>query len=91
MKNLLKSWLIWALMSAGFAPLTAIFAQIVVENVNSDFTTFIRTVVVLLAAGTTVYITGNWQEPSLVSTRSWLFLVLSGLALARPGSAIFGR
>lgn len=42
--------------------------------------TFIRTIFILLAAGTMVYITGNWQEPSSVSTRSWLFLVLSGLA-----------
>lgn len=67
-------------MSAGFAALTAIFAKIGVENVNSDFATFIRTIVILLAAGAMVYITGNWQEPSSVSTKSWLFLVFSGLA-----------
>ena len=80
MKIFLTSWPFWALLSAGFAALTAIFAKIGVENVNSDFATFIRTIVILLAAGAMVYITGNWQEPSTVSTRSWLFLVLSGFA-----------
>lgn len=80
MKSLLTSWPIWALLSAGFAALTAIFAKVGIENVNSDFATFIRTIVILLAAGMMVYITGNWQEPSSVSTKSWLFLVLSGLA-----------
>ncbi|CUX72040.1 MULTISPECIES: EamA family transporter [Agrobacterium] len=74
------SWPFWALLSAGFAALTAIFAKIGVENVNSDFATFIRTIVILLAAGRMVYSTGNWQQPSSVSTRSWLFLVLSGFA-----------
>lgn len=80
MKSLLTSWPIWALLSAGFAALTAIFAKVGIENVNSDFATFIRTIVILLAAGMMVYITGSWQEPSSVSTKSWLFLVLSGLA-----------
>lgn len=80
MKTFLTSWPFWALLSAGFAALTAIFAKVGVENVNSDFTTFFRTIVILLAAGLMLYITGNWQEPSSVSPRSWLFLVLSGLA-----------
>ena len=80
MKNLLGSWVFWALLSAGFAALTAIFAKIGIENVNSDFATFIRTIVILLAAGLIVFATGNWQQPSSVSGKTWSFLVLSGLA-----------
>ncbi|KRA05998.1 EamA family transporter [Agrobacterium cavarae] len=80
MKNLFLSWQVWALLSAAFAALTAIFAKIGIENVNSDFATFIRTIVILLAAGLMVYVTGNWQSPATITPRTWLFLVLSGLA-----------
>ncbi|KAA0072754.1 EamA family transporter [Tardiphaga sp. P9-11] len=80
MKNVMLSWPFWALLSAAFAALTAIFAKIGIENVNSDFATFIRTVVILFAAGMMVYVTGNWQSPSAVSPKTWFFLVLSGLA-----------
>ena len=80
MKNLTLSWPFWAVLSAAFAALTAIFAKIGIENVNSDFATFVRTIVILLAAGLMVYVTGNWQPPSSVSNKTWLFLVLSGFA-----------
>jgi len=80
MKNVMLSWPFWALLSAGFAALTAIFAKVGIENVNSDFATFIRTIVILFAAGMMVYVTGNWQSPSEVSPKTWLFLVLSGFA-----------
>ena len=50
MKNLLQHWGFWAVFSAGFAALTAIFAKVGIENVNSDFATFIRTGVILLVA-----------------------------------------
>lgn len=80
MKNLLLSWPLWALLSAAFAALTAVFAKIGVENVNSDFATFVRTIVILFAAVLMVYITGSWQAPSSVSPKSWLFLALSGFA-----------
>ncbi|WP_441279178.1 EamA family transporter [Tardiphaga sp. 172_B4_N1_3] len=80
MKNVMLTWPFWALLSAGFAALTAIFAKIGIENVNSDFATFIRTIVILLAAGMMVYVTGNWQSPSNVSAKTWVFLVLSGFA-----------
>lgn len=69
-----------ALLSAAFASLTAIFAKVGIENVNSDFATFIRTVVILLAAGAIVFATGNWQTPATVSPKTWTFLILSGLA-----------
>ena len=60
--------------------LTAIFAKIGVENVNSDFATFVRTVVILLVAVLIVYASDAWQQPSSVSTKTWLFLILSGAA-----------
>ena len=78
--NPLASWQFWALSSALFASLTAIFAKIGIENVNSDFATFIRTIVILFAAGAMVLITNHWQSPATVSVRSWTFLILSGLA-----------
>jgi transporter family protein len=80
MRSLLGHWQAWALLSAGFAALTAIFAKVGVENVNSDFATFVRTVVILAALGAILAATGQWQGLSTVSGRSLAFLVLSGLA-----------
>ena len=73
------SWQLWAVLSALFAALTAIFAKIGVENVNSDLATFIRTIVVLCVLGLIVYATRQFQDPSEISGRTYLFLVLSGL------------
>jgi transporter family protein len=80
MKSVLLSWQLWALLSAGFAALTAIFAKVGIAHVNSDFATFIRTIVILLALGAILVGTGQWQPLGSVSGRSYLFLVLSGLA-----------
>ncbi len=80
MKGILGSWVFWALLSAAFAALTAIFAKVGIENVNSDFATLVRTIVILAAAGAIVWATGHWQAPSQVSWKTWLFLVLSGAA-----------
>jgi bacterial/archaeal transporter family protein len=80
MKSLLASWQLWALLSASFAALTAIFAKVGVENVNSDFATFVRAIVILLALGAILAATGKFAAPGSVSGRSYLFLVLSGLA-----------
>jgi len=76
----LSSWQLWAVLSAVFAALTAIFAKIGVENINSDFATFIRTVVILITLGFIIAATGQFQAPGSVSGRTYLFLVLSGLA-----------
>ena len=67
-------------MSALFAALTAIFAKIGVENVNSDFATFIRTVVIIVTLGLILAATGQFQAPALISGRTYFFLLLSGLA-----------
>ena len=80
MRQFLQSWQFWALLSACFAALTAIFAKVGVENVNSDYATFVRTIVIVMAAGSIVYLSGQWQAPSEISTKSWVFLVMSGLA-----------
>jgi transporter family protein len=76
----LTSWQFWALASAAFAALTAIFAKVGVENVNSDFATFIRTIVILLCLAAILLATGQFQSPGSVSARTYTFLVLSGLA-----------
>lgn len=80
MKTFLTSWQVWALGSAVFAALTAIFAKIGIAQVNSDFATFVRTVVILLALALMLTLAGNWQAPGSVPARSWIFLILSGLA-----------
>jgi hypothetical protein len=68
------SWQVWALLLAAFAARTAIFAKVGVENVGSDFATFVRTMVVLLALGVVLSVTEEWQSPSSVSGRSYAFL-----------------
>ena len=80
MKAMLSSWQIWALLSAGFAALTAVFAKVGVDNINSDYATLIRTVVILGVAALIVTATGQWQAPGAVGGRTYLFLALSGLA-----------
>jgi len=74
-----SSWQLWAVLSAVFAALTAIFAKVGVENVNSDLATFIRTIVVVCILGLIVYATRQFQDPTAISGRTYLFLVLSGL------------
>ena len=80
MKSLFLSWQFWALLSAGFAALTAIFAKVGIENINSDFATFVRTIVIFVVLAAMLTFLGNWQSPADVPLRSWVFLVLSGLA-----------
>jgi transporter family protein len=74
------SWQFWAILSAAFAALTAIFAKIGVENVNADFATFIRTIVILATLALILLATGQYQAPGSIGGRTYLFLVLSGLA-----------
>ena len=74
-----ESWQAWAVLSAVFAALTAIFAKIGVENINSDLATFIRTVVVLFTLLLLLLGTGQFAQPGTITGRTWTFLVLSGL------------
>jgi bacterial/archaeal transporter family protein len=75
----LSSWLIWALLSAVFAALTAIFAKIGVEDINSDMATLIRTVIVLISLALILLATGKLTHTGPISTKTWTFLLLSGL------------
>lgn len=80
MNSAFASWQFWAVLSAGFAALTAIFAKVGIENVNSDFATLIRTVVILVVIAAIVAATGQAQALGSISTRTYVFLGLSGLA-----------
>lgn len=73
-------WAIFALLSAVFAALTSILAKIGIENINSNLATAIRTLVVLIMAWGIVLMTGKLNQLPDISSKSWLFLILSGLA-----------
>ena len=73
-------WCVFALLSAVFAALTSILAKVGIEGVNSNLATAIRTVVVVVMAWGMVFLTSAQKGISQISTKSWLFLILSGLA-----------
>ena len=75
-----QNWLVWALLSAAFAALTAIFAKLGLKGVDSDYATLVRTAVIIISLGAFVWATGKWQNPAALSGRTLAFLVLSGLA-----------
>jgi transporter family protein len=80
MSGALSAWQFWAVLSALFAALTAVFAKVGVEAINADLATFIRTVVVICLLAVILVTTGEYQNPSSVPGRTWAFLLLSGLA-----------
>ena len=80
MNGTLNYWQFWAALSAVFAAMTAIFAKVGVDNVNPDFATFVRTIVILLCLAAILSATGQFQSPGSIPARSYLFLVYSGLA-----------
>lgn len=79
-KGAKSMWAVYALLSALFAALTSILAKIGIQNLNSNLATAIRTAVVLVMAWGIVFLTGTQQGISDISAKSWLFLILSGLA-----------
>lgn len=89
MGAVLDNWLFWALLSAVFAALTAIFAKIGIANIDSDFATLIRTVVILIVLAGIVFAMGKAQPLDTISGKTWLFLVLSGLATGASWLAYF--
>ncbi|OAN31503.1 EamA family transporter [Pseudomonas oryzihabitans] len=75
-----SSWLFWALLAAAFAALTAIFGKLGVEQVNADFATLLRTLVVVVVLAAIVLAAGQAQPLASIAGRSYLFLLLSGVA-----------
>ena len=75
-----STWLFWALLSAVFAALTAIFAKIGIQGVNSDLATLVRTGIIISVLSAFVWVTGQWSNPLKWSPKTWIFLSLSGLA-----------
>ncbi len=73
-------WIYWALLSAVFAALTAIFAKIGIQGVDSDLATLIRTAVIIIVLSVFVWFAGKWSNPFNLPGRTWAFLGLSGLA-----------
>ena len=74
------TWFYWALLSAVFAALTAIFAKIGIQGVDSDLATLVRTAIIIVVLAAFVWGTGKWSNPLALSSKTWLFLGLSGLA-----------
>jgi bacterial/archaeal transporter family protein len=78
--NLRESWQLFALGSAFFAGLTALFGKLGVSAINSNLATFIRTVIILAITAGILSIRNEWERPSLITPNTWLFLFLSALA-----------
>lgn len=74
------NWLYWAFLSAFFAALTAIFAKIGIQNVDSDLATLVRTFIIIIVLSAFVWFAGKWSSPFVLSSKTWFFLGLSGLA-----------
>jgi len=74
------SWFMWALLSAVFAAMTAIFAKLGLQNVDADFATLIRTAIIFVILFALVLLRDKWSSPLQLDRRTWLFLGLSGLA-----------
>src|ERR1700747_1433366 len=82
------NWFIWALLSALFAGLTAVLAKIGVEHVDSNLATAIRTVVILILAWPVALLTKS-QSISAIGRKTWIFLILSGIATGLPWLCYF--
>jgi len=74
------TWFVWALLSAVFAALTAIFAKVGLAGVDSDLATLVRTGIIGVVLAVFVVATGKWANPLTLSGKTLLFLLLSGLA-----------
>ena len=85
----MQEWALWALASAVFAALTAIFAKVGLEGVDSNFATFIRTLIIAAALILFLTYAKKWQPLGELGARNWVFLTLSGLATGASWLAYF--
>lgn len=76
----LSSWQFFALGSAFFAGLTALFSKIGVMNINSNLATFIRTIFIIVMTACILFCRQEWQKPQAIDTKTWVFLLLSAMA-----------
>ena len=76
----MNTWLVWAVLSAVFAALTAVFAKVGIKGVDSDFATLIRTAIVLVVLWVFVAYSGKLQNPFALPAKTWVFLTFSALA-----------
>ena len=74
------SWFYWAVLSAVFAALTAIFAKVGIQGVDSDLATLVRTAIIIVVLSIFIWFTGKWSNPLALPSKTWMFLGLSGLA-----------
>lgn len=74
------SWFYWAILSAVFAALTAIFAKVGIQGVDSDLATLVRTAIIIVVLSAFVWFAGKWSNPFALPSKTWIFLGLSGLA-----------
>jgi transporter family protein len=75
-----NTWFYWAALSACFAALTAIFAKIGIQGVDSDLATLVRTVIIVGVLSAFVLYAGKWSNPFAMPRKTWIFLTLSALA-----------
>lgn len=73
-------WFFWVSLSAVFAALTAIFAKVGIQGVDSDLATLVRTAIIIVVLAAFVELTGKWSNPLELASKTWVFLGLSGLA-----------
>ena len=74
------NWFFWATLSAVFAALTAIFAKLGIQGVDTDLATLVRTVIIVIVLSAFVWLAGKWSNPFTLSSNTWVFLSLSALA-----------
>ena len=75
-----SGWFFWAMLSAAFAALTAIFAKVGIQGVDSDLATLVRTAIIFVVLAAFIAMADKWSNPFRLPARTWLFLGLSGLA-----------